>query len=71
MREVIDPSLGLLVPRGDQRALASVVESLIADPVRCSELGARCRSWVAERFSEDRVVERLRATYAAMSVTAP
>jgi glycosyltransferase involved in cell wall biosynthesis len=71
MREVIDPSLGLLVPRGDRRALAAVVDSLIGDPVRCSELGARCRSWVAERFSEDQVVERLRATYAAMSGAAP
>ncbi len=63
MREVIDPSLGLLVPRGDRRALTGVVENLIADPARCAELGARARSWVVERFSEDGVVERLRTTY--------
>ena len=63
MREVIDPGLGLLVPRGDQRALTGVVDGLVGDPARCSELGARCRSWVVDRFSEDRVVERLRTTY--------
>jgi len=66
MREVIDPSLGLLVGRGDRRALTSVVEGLLQDPVRCSELGARGRAWVVDRFSEEQVVERLRATYAAL-----
>jgi glycosyltransferase involved in cell wall biosynthesis len=67
MREVIDPGLGLLVPRGDQRALTGVVAELIGDPARCAELGARCRTWVVERFSEEQVVARLRAVYATMS----
>jgi glycosyltransferase involved in cell wall biosynthesis len=66
MREVIDPALGLLVARGDRRALTAVVEGLLKEPERCAELGARCRQWVEERFSEDLVIERLRAAYAGV-----
>jgi glycosyltransferase involved in cell wall biosynthesis len=67
VREVIDPRLGLLAPRGDQRALTGIVEGLLKDPDRCSELGDRCRQWVVPRFSEDQVVDRLRAMYAALT----
>ncbi len=66
MREVIDPSLGLLVARGDRRALGTLVGDLLQDPDRCSELGARSRAWVVDRFSEEQVIERLRASYAAV-----
>ena len=66
VREVIDPKLGLLAPRGDRAALCGIVEALLRDPDRCSELGERCRQWVVPRFSEDQVVDRLRATYAAV-----
>ncbi|HLH28362.1 MAG TPA: glycosyltransferase [Acidimicrobiales bacterium] len=64
MREVVPPSTGLLVPRGDRRALRQRLEWLLADPGRCRELGGLCRQWVLERFSEDDVIERLRAVYA-------
>jgi glycosyltransferase involved in cell wall biosynthesis len=67
MREVIDPSLGLLVPRGDQPALTRVVRDLLEDPARCTELGERCRQWVTSRFSEELVVDRLRDAYAEMT----
>jgi glycosyltransferase involved in cell wall biosynthesis len=67
VREVINPQLGLLAPRGDQLALTSIVEELLKDPDRCCELGDRCRQWVVPRFSEDQVVARLRATYADMA----
>jgi glycosyltransferase involved in cell wall biosynthesis len=67
VREVIEPGLGLLAPRGDQQALGRVVGDLLADPDRCVELGQSCRQWVRSRFSEDLVVDRLRATYAAMA----
>jgi glycosyltransferase involved in cell wall biosynthesis len=67
VREVIDPRLGLLAPRGDKKALAGVVEALLKDPDRCSELGLYCREWVTSRFSEDQVVERLRANYASVA----
>ncbi|MGA8726979.1 MAG: glycosyltransferase [Acidimicrobiales bacterium] len=66
VREVIDPATGLLVPRGDLGALTGLVGELVADPDRCAVLGTRCREWVVERFSEDQVVERLRATYSTL-----
>ncbi len=65
VREVIDPGLGLLAPRGDVAVLTAVVRSLIEDPDRCDELGKLCRERVVERFSEDLVIERLRKFYAA------
>jgi glycosyltransferase involved in cell wall biosynthesis len=67
VREVIDPGLGLLAPRGDRTALIGVVEGLLKDADRCSELGQLCRQWVTSRFSEDLVVERLRANYASVA----
>jgi glycosyltransferase involved in cell wall biosynthesis len=63
VREVIDPGTGLLARRGDRRALTGIVESLVKDPDRARYLGEGCRQWVAARFSEDQVLERLRAIY--------
>ncbi|MHB1517377.1 MAG: glycosyltransferase family 4 protein [Acidimicrobiales bacterium] len=68
VREVIDPSTGLLVPRGDGEALAAVVRSLVGDPARRLDLGERCRARVVGGYSEDRVLDRLRAVYAAIGV---
>ncbi len=70
VREVIDPQLGLLAPRGDRGALAGVVGSLLGDPDRCAELGDRCRRWVVSRFSEELVVDRLRSVYSALGSAA-
>jgi glycosyltransferase involved in cell wall biosynthesis len=67
VREVIDPQSGLLAPRGDWRALTAVVDGLLKDPERCAELGARCRDRVVTRFSEDQVLERLRAVYRSLA----
>ena len=64
VREVIDPAFGLLAPRGDVSALAAVLGALLDDPDRCDELGKLCRERVVARFSEDLVIERLRAFYA-------
>ncbi len=68
MREVVDPALGTLVPRGDQAALTSVVEDLLADPDRRRAVGARLRERVTTRFSETGVIERLGAVYDAVGV---
>jgi glycosyltransferase involved in cell wall biosynthesis len=67
MREVIDPHLGLLVPRGDRVALGALVESLLKDPDRRTRLGTQSRDWVVTRFSEDRVVDRLHGVYATLA----
>ncbi len=66
VREVIEPRLGLLAPRGDRATLTGIVEGLLKDPDRRAELGEQCRQWVVSRFSEDLVIERLRATYASV-----
>jgi glycosyltransferase involved in cell wall biosynthesis len=63
MREVVDPALGTLVPRGDRAALTSVVEDLLADPERRRAVGERLRDRVTTRFSETGVIERLGAVY--------
>jgi len=63
VREVIDPGLGLLVPRGDLVALTHLVESLLKDPDRREELSDLARRWVTSQFSEDLVVDRLRSVY--------
>jgi len=67
VREVIDPHLGLLVPRGDRVALGALVESLLKDPEGRAQLGSSSRQWVVTRFSEDRVVERLRRAYTTLA----
>lgn len=63
MREVIPPSFGLLVPRGDTVSLTQLVRALVSDSHRLVELGKACEQWVVSRFSEDAVVERLRRVY--------
>ena len=64
VREVIDPALGLLAPRGDVAALTAIVSDLIDAPDRCIELGKLCREQVVTQFSEGLVMERLRHFYA-------
>ena len=67
VREVIDPATGLLVPRGDTAALVSLVSELLDDAERRSKLAQLCKEGVVERFSEDAVIERLRAVYDELS----
>jgi glycosyltransferase involved in cell wall biosynthesis len=67
VREVIDAASGLLVPRGDEAALANVVSQLLDDPERRTKLGEACRDRVVEAFSEDAVIERLRGVYAELA----
>lgn len=64
VREVIDPALGLLAPRGDVAALTAIVSDLIDAPDRCIELGKQCRDHIVTQFSEGLVMERLRHFYA-------
>ncbi|HVA10327.1 MAG TPA: glycosyltransferase, partial [Acidimicrobiales bacterium] len=63
VREVIDPTTGLLAPRGDIAALQEVVVELLEDPERRSKLGEACRDRVVDLFSEEGVIERLRVVY--------
>jgi glycosyltransferase involved in cell wall biosynthesis len=67
VREVLDPTLGLVAPRGDVSALTELVRSLLQDPDRMASLGAACQEWVVSRFSEDHVVDRLTEVYSALA----
>jgi len=66
VREVIEPSSGLLVPRGDVEAFGDLVAELVADPERRQTLGERCQRWVLDHFDEHSVVDRLEALYRAL-----
>lgn len=70
MREVIPPHLGLLVRRGDVAELTDVVRGLVAERRRRETLGHACREWVASNFSEEAVLDRLRAVYAEFRAVA-
>ncbi len=63
IREVIPPSLGLLVKRGDVNALIELVGLMLDHPAKLSSLGRACQQWVISEFSEETVVERLRRVY--------
>lgn len=67
VREVVDPTCGLLVRRGDRAALTTVVGALLEDPARRVALGRACQAHVLERFSEDDVIARLRGVYAELA----
>jgi rhamnosyl/mannosyltransferase len=55
--EIVDSSVGALVPPGDAGALAEAMVALICDPQRV-EKGRHARQRVVERWSNDRLVER-------------
>ena len=55
-----DASGGVVVPRGDARALAAALEELLTEEPRRRELGRRARRRVEEAFSLDSVGEQLR-----------
>ena len=58
--EVVEDGVtGLLVPRGDDEAVASALERLLGDPPFAARLGAAARRRVEERLSLERQVERL------------
>lgn len=54
---------GLLVPPRDARALAQALGSLLADPVRCTRMGALGRERILAGFTEEQVVAQTLAVY--------
>ena len=63
---VDDGRTGYLVPPGDQKSLANVLERLLADPASARSSGARARDMVERRFSIDFTVDRLLETYESL-----
>jgi alpha-maltose-1-phosphate synthase len=64
---VADGQTGLLVPAGDEAALASAINALIRDPARAAELGARGRARAVAEFSWDRIAARTAQLYAELT----
>ena len=60
---VSDGETGLLVQPGDDRALATALESLLDDPERAGELGEGGRRRAREEFSVARMAERTIGVY--------
>jgi glycosyltransferase involved in cell wall biosynthesis len=58
---------GLLVPPGDESALAVALDTLIADPVRRAEMGRTGRAFALETFSAGAVARQYARLYRAAS----
>ncbi|MGH9136481.1 MAG: glycosyltransferase [Acidimicrobiales bacterium] len=63
---VVDERTGLLVPERDPNALADAVQRLLAHPAWAGALGQAGRARVAEHFSLDASVTKLRALFSDM-----
>ncbi|MHB1769633.1 MAG: glycosyltransferase family 4 protein [Minisyncoccota bacterium] len=61
---ILDDGHGLLVQRENPAALAVAMESLIQDPRRAAELGARLHARVTGAFSKERMISETFACYA-------
>ena len=64
---VADGETGLLVPMGDEAALARAVNALILDPARAAELGARGRQRAVAEFSWNRIAAQTAELYAELA----
>lgn len=61
--EVIRPDMGILVPRGDSRAVGNGLVRLAARPELRSSMGARAKTQVLGRFSAARLLSDTAALY--------
>lgn len=60
---VADQETGVLVPPGDPAALATALQTLLADPARSRRLGEAGRRRLAEHFSWDAILSRIETVY--------
>jgi len=67
--DVTDGDSALLVPVGDQQALAGAIAALLRDPPLRRRLGARARELFKARFSAERFTASLAELYAELGVT--
>jgi mannosyltransferase len=60
---IADGDTGVLAPIDDVEGLVTAIEPLMRNPERISQIGARARMSVVQRFSRDREVEEIVALY--------
>ena len=63
---VVDGETGLLVPPGDEAAMAEAILALLRDPTRRAALGRAGRSRASEQFSVTRTVHEVEAVLDAL-----
>lgn len=63
---VVDGVSGFIVPTESPQDVADALEALLEDPNRRSEMGEAGRSFVAERFSAERLVSDIRTLYSSL-----
>jgi glycosyltransferase involved in cell wall biosynthesis len=68
---VEDGVTGVIVPRGDEAALAGAARALLAEPARARALGEAARRRVAERFTVQRMVTETEALWAELAAARP
>jgi glycosyltransferase involved in cell wall biosynthesis len=69
--EVVDDSIGVLVPPRDPHALSVAMRALATDPERVARLGAAARERAIERYSVDAVLGRLTTLYEELAAEGP
>jgi phosphatidyl-myo-inositol alpha-mannosyltransferase len=62
-REVIEPGTAVLVPPGEPEALADAIVALFEDEDRRRAIGEAARKLAVERYSWDRIAQRLAEIY--------
>jgi glycosyltransferase involved in cell wall biosynthesis len=63
-RDVVTHGInGLLVPPQDPQALADAIETLLADPERCAEMGKAGRQLALDKFSLDKIIDQTLMVY--------
>ncbi|HEY1987116.1 MAG TPA: glycosyltransferase family 4 protein [Terracidiphilus sp.] len=60
---VVDKTTGLLVPAGDERALADAMATMLRDPAKALEMGRRGRDRVKECFTIERTARAVEQVY--------
>ena len=63
---VLDGETGLLVPVGDEPALAAAIERLVVDPELRERLAAGARAYALRTFGMDRLIEETTALYESL-----
>jgi alpha-maltose-1-phosphate synthase len=68
---VVHGETGLLVPPGDEGALATAINTLVTDPARAAEFGTRGRKRAVAEFSWTSIAATTARLYASLAARAP